>query len=228
MPTTRYMIDGERVPGTTTVVGRFKDSGGLIHWAWNLGMQGIDYKAKRDSAADTGSYGHAMIEQRVKGLPIECPSEATDTQREQAQKCLDNFDNWAAQNKMEIVATEMNLVSKDYLFGGTPDAVARLNGKLTLLDFKTSNRTYGEYAVQLAAYRHLLNEGYLFKPKVKTEDLERCPWTGITDCHLLRIGKEFCEFHHASWGEDVLDFCWDAFKEMRSLYTKVARIKNLA
>jgi len=226
MPTTRYMVNGKRVPGTTTIVGRFKESGGLIHWAWDLGIQGIDYRKVRDKAADTGHYGHAMIEQRVKGLEPTVPDGASDEQSRQATKCLEMFDVWAEQNKMEIIDTEMHLVSKKQRFGGTPDAVAVLNGKTTLLDFKTSNNTYGEYAIQVAAYRHLLTEGYSFDSETP-EDLTPMDYK-IEDAHLLRIGKEFSEFHHSHWGKDVMDYCWGAFKEMRCLYDKLARIKKLA
>jgi len=41
-----------RIPGTTTVIGRFKESGGLIYWAWDQGQQGLDYRQTRDAAAD--------------------------------------------------------------------------------------------------------------------------------------------------------------------------------
>ena len=35
MPTGIYKLkDGTLVPGTTTIMGAFKDSGGLVHWAW--------------------------------------------------------------------------------------------------------------------------------------------------------------------------------------------------
>ena len=32
-----YKLDGKRVPGTTTIIGRFKDSGGLLYWAFEQG-----------------------------------------------------------------------------------------------------------------------------------------------------------------------------------------------
>jgi len=227
MPTVNYRVDGKRVPGTTTVVGRFKESGGLIHWAWDLGMQGINYRDARDTAASTGTTGHALIEQRIKGLEPVCDFSGTAEQQQQAMKCLEAFDTWADQNKMEIIATEMHLVSPQYRFGGTPDAVAILNGKPTLLDFKTSNKTYGEYAIQVAAYRHLLNDGKLFDVETPDE-LVNTEYGKIKDAHLLRIGKEFAEFHHSFWGEDVMDYCWDAFVQMRELYDKLARIKKLA
>ena len=29
-----YKVDGVKVPGVTTILGRFKDSGGLLYWAF--------------------------------------------------------------------------------------------------------------------------------------------------------------------------------------------------
>ena len=42
MPTPRagyYTSSGERVPGVTTIIGRFKDAGGLIHWSSRLAFE---------------------------------------------------------------------------------------------------------------------------------------------------------------------------------------------
>lgn len=39
MPTPKsgyYTRDGKRVPGVTTILGKFKESGGLIHWSWEI------------------------------------------------------------------------------------------------------------------------------------------------------------------------------------------------
>jgi hypothetical protein len=233
MPTANYQLGGKRIPGTTTIIGRFKESGGLIHWAWDLGMQGINYREQRDAAASTGNLGHAMIEAEIKDctlsdLGIELGIYTPD-QQEQAEKCRDSYVKWAKQNSMEIVGTEMNMVSKDLKFGGTPDAVAVLDGKLTLLDFKTSNKTYGDYAVQCAAYCHLVQDGYLFDTEDPNNVIDS-PWKGreMDGAHLLRIGKEFGEFHHAYWDAKVMDYCLNAFKNMRCLYDQVAKIKKLA
>ena len=64
MPTAKagyYLVDGTRVPSVTTVLGRFKESGPLIHWAWGLGIQGKDYREERDKAADAGTLAHAAV-----------------------------------------------------------------------------------------------------------------------------------------------------------------------
>jgi len=71
VPTQIYRTkDGVRVPSVTTIIGRFKESGGLIHWAWALGMEGKDYRQVRDSAADAGSLAHSMIYETNHGNKI--------------------------------------------------------------------------------------------------------------------------------------------------------------
>ena len=47
-PKQGYWLEGQRLPSVTTVLSRFKDSGGLIHWAWSLGKEGKDYREERD------------------------------------------------------------------------------------------------------------------------------------------------------------------------------------
>ena len=42
MPTGQYKLsNGKLVVGTTTVIGRFKDSNALIHWAWDCGKKRV-------------------------------------------------------------------------------------------------------------------------------------------------------------------------------------------
>jgi len=65
--------EGERVVGVTTVLSRFKESGGLIHWAWQQGRDGLDYRESRDKAANAGSIAHTLVELDIHGhaLPWE-------------------------------------------------------------------------------------------------------------------------------------------------------------
>ena len=64
-PTAYRLEDGTRVPGVTTITNKFKDSGGLIHWAWQCGIDGVDYRAKRDEAGDVGHLAHAAVDADV-------------------------------------------------------------------------------------------------------------------------------------------------------------------
>lgn len=45
-----FTKDGVRVPGTTTIISRFKESGALIYWAYNRGKEGLELYESRDKA----------------------------------------------------------------------------------------------------------------------------------------------------------------------------------
>ena len=70
-PTEGYKIDGEKVPGVTTITGRFKESGGLIYWAWQQGKDGKDFRDTKQKAADAGRVAHGMIEADWTGKPCD-------------------------------------------------------------------------------------------------------------------------------------------------------------
>ena len=45
---------------------------------------------------------------------------------------------------------------------------------------------------------------------------------------LLRVGKDFGDFHMHSWPASVIDKAWEAFKHMRELYPIMADLKKVA
>jgi len=63
---------GQRVPGVTTIIGRFKDSGGLLYWACEQGkaIERGEISAlydKRDESAESGTICHSLVEMFLKG-----------------------------------------------------------------------------------------------------------------------------------------------------------------
>jgi hypothetical protein len=179
--------DGTKVSSVTTVLGRFKESGGLLQWAFQVGKSGAaTLYEKRDEAADVGSLVHDTIQARIHKEQEPAIPEAM---RERVMSALSAYQEWFDGNRMTIVATEVPQVSELYRFGGTIDAVARDGkGRLCLLDWKTSNGVYPDYAIQLAAYRQLWNENGPADEQ-------------ITDggYHLCRFAKEHGDFEHRYW-----------------------------
>ena len=52
----KYLLKGgTQVPGASTIAKLGDDGSSLIHWAWDLGNRGIDYRKARDQAADIGT-----------------------------------------------------------------------------------------------------------------------------------------------------------------------------
>src|SRR5687767_7040763 len=120
--------DGKRVPGTTTIISRFKDSGGLIHWAWQLGSDGEDYSEARDAAASAGTLVHTMVERHFAGQdPYAVEGEPMLVAL--ARKGFEGVAAWADQSKIQVTVGEQPLVSERHRFGGTPDAIGLVCGR---------------------------------------------------------------------------------------------------
>ncbi len=223
MPTPRqgyFLKDGTQVPGTTTVIGRFKDSGALLHWAFSQGKaaQRGEIKSlydKRDEAAEAGTLAHGMVEKRIDGEDPESVLVGVESEqiKTQARAAFKAYLSWESMTKLVIVEQEMQLVSEQYQFGGTPDAIGLINGELCLVDWKTSNGVYQDYLIQLAAYKHLWEEKHPDRPL-----------TG--GFHLCRFAKEHGDFAHMYYPN--LDEAWEAFVLMRRLYDLDKRLKKRA
>jgi hypothetical protein len=143
--TNLYLIDGKKVPSVTqilSVVGKPQ----LMMWYGKLGNE----EAKRisDEAKAYGSLIHSLIEQIVNGQDINLA--------DKVKPVLDNFQmitkNW------KWLEFEKVLLNKEFMFGGTADAIAEIDGHRTLVDFKTSSGVYPEMHLQMAAYMKCLPE----------------------------------------------------------------------
>lgn len=209
--------DKTRVPGTTTVIGRFKESGGLLYWACEQGKaiergEINNLYDKRDEAADAGTLAHSLVENHIKKLPELDLSGYPDEIIKLAKQGFENYLLWAANTKIKIVYQEIELVSEEFRFGGCPDAIGIDSEKRYCLpDWKTSNGIYVDYLIQLAAYKHLWEVNHPDKPL-----------TG--GFHLCRFSKENADFAHHYWSE--LDDAWTQFKLLREAYDIDKKLKK--
>lgn len=206
--------DGKRVPGVTTITGRFKESGGLIRWAYQCGLDGIDLDEARDAAAGAGSLCHDMIEEHIHGAdPIDRRCADADMLAA-AQRGFDNYLTWAQGVELRVLATEEPLVSESLRFGGTVDAIAIANGQIIVLDWKTSKgtRVYPEMVMQLAAYRHLWHE---------------CKGEQPESAHMVRVDRGHGQVAHYQWDGGVLDTAWKYFALLREAYDMDKQLRKV-
>jgi hypothetical protein len=221
MPTPKSgyrLADGTRVPSVTTILSRFKESGGLMQWAFAQGQAGKSHLYEEaEKAAEIGTVAHAMVEMHVKGDPnvhtFARESLPDPDMLAKATSAFTAYETWAANFGVRIIAQEIQLVSETHRYGGTPDAFGIIGNELVCLDWKTSNAVYSDYLIQLAAYGKLWEENNPAQP--------------ITGgYHLLRFSKENGDFAHHYYAS--LETEWEQFLLFRRAYELDKSIKKRA
>jgi hypothetical protein len=113
------------------------------------------------TAGDLGAEAHKLIEWTMRSA-IGAVAGPKPIVREQAQWAFAAFMDWAGRVNLKPVLIEQTVYSKTHGFAGTMDVLARVNGVLTLVDFKTGKAIYPEARLQSVAYSVALQEmGYL-------------------------------------------------------------------
>lgn len=223
-PSQGYWVGDQRVPGTTTIIGRFKESGGLLQWAFQQGKAGLaTLYEKRDEAANIGTLAHLMVEADINGeSPEKVLDGVEDEHAEKARNAFMMYRLWESQNKIKLLSRyqEIQLVSLEHRFGGTPDAIGEVDGEVVLLDWKTSNGVYQDYLVQLSAYQHLINDG------VRMDTGEPLDLKVGSGAHLLRFAKDYPDFGHHYFGD--LSQAWRQFQLFREAYDIDKTLKKRA
>lgn len=148
--------DGTRVPGVTTILNELAKPA-LIHWSWSLGIKGIDYRVHRDDLADIGTLAHEMIMCHLKKKKYDT-SEYSKRQIDKSENCFLKYLEWESRHEIKPILIEEPLVSEKLKCGGKPDFFGKIDGTLTLLDFKTGKRIYDEALYQMAGYNLLVIE----------------------------------------------------------------------
>lgn len=196
------------LPRITKILS-FIDSEGLISWANAMGRKGMNNKTILEKAAAIGTLTHESIEAFLK-------YEEEPVERVVA---FESFKMWYndvwVNNKVEILGQEERMSCE--LFTGTYDLLLKINGKIYLMDFKTSNHVSYKYCMQLAAYRYMLKLN-------KNIDLD--------GCIILQLNKDkpgYNEFFLNFDNPEHLDYineCEKSFILLAMLYHKIYWVKN--
>lgn len=186
--------DGIIVPSVTTVLNLLNKPQ-LIDWAWNLGIEGKDYKKVRDETASVGTLTHKMILNHFKNQKTDT-SEYSKEIIEKAENSFLSFLEWEKGKKIETIFVEKEGVSEQYGFGGTIDFYGKINGILTIADWKTGKGLYSEYVIQLSAYRWLLTENGFNADRVLLVRINREENEEFEEKEKVETYKEFEIFKH--------------------------------
>jgi hypothetical protein len=175
--THKYKHKGFELPSVTTIIGDCTDkSEPLMRWAaamvvewikqncsaltkdetgldsniydvWDPDLDEARFNFRKISkeALDVGSEVHHAIEHYLKS------GKKPKGLSEQASQGFAAFLQWAGEHKLETKATEKKVFMESC--AGTLDWEGKLDGKKTVIDFKTAKAFYKEYDYQIAAYR---------------------------------------------------------------------------
>lgn len=151
-----YVFNGVIVPRVTEIISTCIHSDSLLYWANSLGFKRQGYKKTITRAADIGTECHESIDSFLSDdLP-----ENHQFSFIESQNAYNSFQQWwmdiNRDNTIEVLMHEQSLVCK--YFGGTLDGLIKINGKIYLVDYKTSNHVTYRYCLQAAAYRYMLRE----------------------------------------------------------------------
>ena len=106
---------------------------------------------EKKEAGDTGNAVHEFLHQfaRAKIDRTEAPALPDDRK---VRKCIKGFLAWYKAHKVVFVEAERVVYSLEHGYVGTLDVVARVDGVLTLLDYKTAEHVYPSFLCQIAGY----------------------------------------------------------------------------
>jgi len=158
-PDSPYSYGGSHVPRVTHILSEMLHEDALMDWAYKMGKVGQNIDKIKDNAADKGTIVHSMCEyflryRMIPSVPEDLPSKPY----RECQNAFDSFMLWITNVNnnypWKVLALEDPLVCNK--FGGTMDALLEIDGRIYLIDFKTSNYLNYKYCLQIAAYRYML------------------------------------------------------------------------
>lgn len=219
-----YRIDGERVPGVTTILGATLPKPALIEWAGKTTAgYAVDYwddlaalppskrldrlnRARfedRDAAANRGTEVHTLAERHLAGQEVEIPDELEGHFRA--------YEAFLTDWNPRPIALEVVVGHRTMGYCGTVDNITQLaDGDRWLIDYKTSRSgIFPETALQATAYAHA--EVYV------DNDGEEHPLEelGIQRCGALHLRADGTyDLQPLVTGDDV----WAFFRHLAWLY----------
>lgn len=156
-----YQYNGKIVPRVTHILSSMLHEDGLMIWSNTIGLyQRKKYKDTLQMSATIGTHTHNGIEAYIKNKIYNfdlslLPQSSIDSINNGIESFKYWYDNIIKSHNVEVLGIEQVLTCE--WFGGTYDFLVKIDGKIYLVDFKTSNHISCRYFYQLAAYKYMLS-----------------------------------------------------------------------
>ena len=159
LPDSRYYRrNANYYPSVTYVLSMYPKGKFFEDWLKKVGYAS-EYIVKK--AAEEGTQTHEMIEEYLEGKEMNFLSPAGYPQYNPDvwQMFLRFVDFWETYNP-KLIESEVYLFSDELKIAGTCDMLCEIEGKLWLIDYKTSNHVQTTYELQTAVYGQCYKECY--------------------------------------------------------------------
>lgn len=221
-----YNFNGTGVPRVSSILKECIAKEYLINWASKIGYK--RYNILKNKATHIGTIVHEMIERfLLNGEDENYIKNISATEfyySNNILKAYENFKSWYFNliNKgytMEVIEIEKKVTCPYY--GGTIDCIAKINGKVYIIDFKTSKQISYEYIIQTCAYMWIINNGYC-------NDISHIDGIGI-----IRVDKEKTKFNdlflnnHIPYQKEIIDQYYKGFASLLMSYYNNINMKYI-
>ena len=160
------------------------------------------YRKKSTEAMDIGTRVHKIIETWIESDGVLTLDEVIDPY---AKRGLEAFLSWGEEHDIEIISYEQVVTDNRY-YAGRYDLLAKVDGKLTLIDFKTASGIWFSNWLQLGGYAIAIDEP-------------------VEEIAVLRIDKETGDLEYQS------RTCWmvyaQAFVQLARYYETHKRLEEI-
>lgn len=219
----QYKIDGVRIPSVSSVIGVL-DKPRMAWWimsevkkklssmVWTTITQDnikdiyTAHLQKSQEALDIGTEVHNWCEQYALGNQLPMPDD--DNVCNGVMAFLERVNT----HNVEFLENEKIVYSKEHNYIGTFDALAIVDDKKTIIDFKTSKRFYPvDQGMQLCAYKQAYEEEY-------NENIEN-----VIVLHLDKMTGDFGSYNINHFYEELIDM----FNMLCAVKHKTKKIKKI-
>lgn len=225
----RFYVDPDdgsiKVPGVTSV-GSMLPKDFLTFWAakeaaeaavtnWDIVSELVkrdpkgatDYlksahRRKSKAAADLGSAAHDYFERLARGETVNDRHIHVDVKQH-----VRWFREFLQEVQPEFLFLEETVWSDTHKYAGSFDAIARVDGEVVILDWKTSKSIYDSVALQLSAYRYA-------DRIILAESGESVPVPEIVGGGALHVRPEGWALHPVQCDEEV----FATFQHLRGVF----------
>jgi hypothetical protein len=196
LPDSRYYRrNGMYYPSITYVLSSYPKGKQFEEWLKNMGRS-ADYIVKK--AGEEGTQVHELVEEYLEGKDINFLDFKGNPQYNPDVwlMFLKFVEFWETYNP-KLIETEVHLFSDEYEVAGTCDLICEIDGKLWLLDVKTSNMMHSTYELQTSNKEKMTGKGWeVITPKRTQEE----------NLKIFKTVKHLFDLEHPEDGPSFTEF----------------------